>query len=204
MWSLRRITPRPVARVLAGLAVLLLLAACATGPRVRTDFDPEADFSRYRSYAFFQPLAMEESGYTSYITERIKTDVRREMEARGYVFDDKSPDLRVNFQGIVQEKTDVYSVPRTDFNYFYSYRARRYYGVPVWYDQTQVSQYREGTLTIDLVDAARNRLVWTGSAIGRVTQKTPQERAAEVDRALASVFMQFPYRAGSSQVTPAN
>ena len=204
MWSLRRITPRPVARLLSGLAVLLLLAACATGPRVRTDFDPEADFSRYHSYAFFQPLAMEESGYTSYITERIKADVRREMEARGYVFDDKAPDLRVNFQGIVQEKTDVYSVPRTDFNYFYSYRARRYYGVPVWYDQTQVSQYREGTLTIDLVDAARNRLVWTGSAIGRVTQKTPQERAAEVDRAIASVFMQFPYRAGSSQVTPAN
>jgi hypothetical protein len=207
MWSLRPITPitpRTVARALSGLAVLLLLAACATGPRVRTDFDPEADFSRYRSYAFFQPLAMEESGYTSYMTERIKAGVRREMEARGYVFDEKSPDLRVNFQGIVQEKTDVYSVPRTDFQYFYSYRARRYYGVPVWYDQTQVSQYREGTLTIDLVDAARTRLVWTGSAIGRVTQQTPQERAAEVDRALASVFMQFPYRAGSSQVTPAN
>jgi len=37
-----------------------------------------------------------------------------------------------------------------------------------------------------------------------VTQKTPQERAMEVDRAIASVFMQFPYRAGSSQVTPAN
>jgi hypothetical protein len=207
MWSLRHttpITPRPVARVLSGLAVLLLLAACATGPRIRTDFDPEADFSRYRSYAFFQPLAMEESGYTSYMTERIKAGVRREMEARGYVFDESSPDLRVNFQGIVQEKTDVYSVPRTDFHYFYSYRARRYYGVPVWYDQTQVSQYREGTLTIDLVDAARNRLVWTASAIGRVTQKTPQERAAQLDRALASVFMQFPYRAGSSQVTPAN
>jgi len=204
MWSLRRITPRPVARALSGLAILLLLAACATGPRIRTDFDPEADFSRYRSYAFFQPLAMEESGYTSYMTERIKAGVRREMEARGYVFDEQSPDLRVNFQGIVQEKTDVYSVPRTDFQYFYSYRARRYYGVPVWYDQTQVSQYREGTLTIDLVDAARNRLVWTASAIGRVTQKTPQERAAQVDRALASVFMQFPYHAGSSQVTSAN
>jgi hypothetical protein len=159
MWSLRRNTPRSLAAVLSGLAVAVLLAACVTGPRVRT---------------------------------------------RGYVFNEASPDLRVNLQGIVQEKTDVYSTPRTDFHYFYSYRARRYYGVPVWYDQTQVSHYREGTLTIDLVDAARNRLVWTGSAIGRVTQKTPQERAMEVDRAIASVFMQFPYRAGTSQVTPAN
>jgi len=190
-------------RLLLGVVVLLALAACATGPRVRTDFDPEADFARYRSYAFYQPLAMEESGYSSYMTERIKAGIRREMDARGYVFDEKSPDLRVNFQGIVQEKTDVYSVPRTDFQYFYSYRSRRYFGVPVWYDQTEVSQYTEGTLTVDLVDAARNRLVWTGAAIGRVTQKTPQERAAQVDRALGAIFMQFPYRAGSSQVAPA-
>lgn len=201
-------SPRPntrslLVRLLLGAVAVLALAACATGPRVRTDFDPEADFSRYRSYAFYQPLAMEESGYTSYITERIKAGVRREMDARGYVFDDTSPDLRVNFQGIVREKTDVYSVPRSDFHYFYSYRSRRYFGVPVWYDQTQVSQYTEGTLTVDLVDAARNRLVWTGAAIGRVTQKTPQERAMEVDRALNSIFLQFPYRAGSSQVDPA-
>jgi len=189
-------------RSLLGLIALVMLAACATGPRVRTDFDPEADFSRYRSYAFYQPLAMEESGYSSYMTDRIKAAIRREMDARGYVFDDTSPNLRVNFQGIVREKTDVYSVPRTDFQYFYSYRARRYFGVPVWYDQTQVSQYTEGTLTVDLVDAARNHLVWTGAAIGRVTQRTPQERAAETDRALASIFLQFPYRAGSSQVAP--
>lgn len=185
-------------------AVLLgLLTACVTGPMVRTDFDPEADFARYKTWAFYKPIAMEESGYSTFLTDRIKADVRREMDARGYGYDETSPDLRVNFQGIVQDKTDVYSFPRSDFQYFYSYRARSYFALPVWYDQTQVSHYREGTLTIDLVDAARNRLVWTGAAIGRVTQKTPQERAAEVDRSINAIYLQFPYRAGSSQVAPA-
>lgn len=196
MWN----ASKPIRHLLAVL-LLGLIAACATGPRVRTDFDPEADFGRYRTWAFYQPLAMEQSGYTSYLTDRIKDAVRREMDARGYVFNEASPDLRVNFQGIVREKTDVRSYPRSDVHYFYSYRARSYYGVPVWYDETQVRQYTEGTLTVDLVDAARNRLVWTGAAIGRVTQKTPQERAAETDRAVASIFQQFPYRAGSSQGT---
>lgn len=204
-------SPRPKLRLLAGrlllgLVVLLALAACATGPRVRTDFDPEADFARYRSYAFYQPLAMDKAGYSSYMTDRIRAAIRREMDARGYIFNEGSPDIRVNFQGIVQDKTDVYSSPYMDFPYFYGPRARGYYGYyggyPGWgfYDGPQVTHYREGTVTMDLVDAARSRLIWSGSASGRVTQKTPQARAAEVDRAIGAIFMQFPYRAGSSQV----
>lgn len=185
-------------RHVAVLLVALLLAACATGPRVRTDYDPSADFSRYRTWGFYKPIAMEESGYSTWISDRIKDNVRREMEARGYRYVDSDPDLQVNFQGIVREKTDVWSVPRTDYQYFYSYRRRSYFAVPFWYDETQVNQYTEGTLTVDLVDAERNRMVWTGAAIGRVTRKTPQERLAEVDTAIASIFAQYPYRAGST------
>lgn len=184
-------------RWLLAAGLLALLSACATGPTVRTDHDPEADFSRYRSWAFYQPIAMEESGYSTYLTDRIKADVRREMDARGYTYDPASPDLRVNFQGIVQDKTDVYSVPQSDYQVYYSYRARRYFAVPVWYDQTIVNRYREGTLTVDLVDAGRNRLVWTGAAIGRVVRQTPEERMQEADEGIAEIFRRYPYRAGS-------
>lgn len=190
-------TPHRLLGWLLTACSLTVLAGCATGPRVRTDFDPEADFSRYQSWAFYQPIAMEESGYSTFITERIKADVRREMASRGYTYDETSPDLRVNFQGVIEEKTDVYSVPRSDIRYFYSYRADAYFAVPVWYDEAQVNQYTEGTLTIDLVDAERNRLVWTGAAIGRVRERTPHERAATIDRAIAEIFMRYPYRAGS-------
>lgn len=192
-------TLRILKPLLAAFALALLVAACATGPRVRTDYDPSADFSRYQTWGFYSPIAMEESGYSSWISDRIKDNVRREMSARGYRYTDKDPDLKVNFQGIVRERTDVWSTPRTDFRYFYSYRRRAYFAVPVWYDETQVSQYTEGTLTVDLVDAARNRMVWTGAAIGRVVKRTPQEKMAEVDQAITAIFAQFPYRAGSGQ-----
>ena len=180
---------------LTAAATLLMLAACATGPRVTTDFDPTADLGRYRSYAFYQPLAMEQSGYSTYLTDRIKSGIRREMDARGYVFDATRPDLRVNFQGIVQEKTDVWTVPRTDYHIVYGYR--RSFLVPVWYDQTEVRQYDEGTLTVDLIDAAANRMVWTGSAIGRVTQASPEERATASDQAVAAIFERYPARAST-------
>src|SRR5690606_41423273 len=74
---------------------------------------------------------------------------------------------------------------------------RAYYAVPFWYDETQVNQYTEGTLTVDLVDAARNRLVWTGAAIGRVTRKAPAERTEDIEIGRAHVFLRYPFRAGS-------
>ena len=198
------VTRTTAVRLLLGMAAFALLAACAMGPRVRTDFDPQADFTQYRSYAFYEPLAMEQSGYTSYLTQRIKTAIRREMDARGYRFDESNPDLRVNFQGVIRERTDVYSVPRTDIGYFYNYRARAYVAVPVWYDEAQVSRYTEGTLTVDLVDAERNHLVWTGDAIGRVTQRTPSERADEADRTIAAIFERYPYGPVPTGPVPSN
>lgn len=184
-------------RVAVVALALVTLAGCMTGPRVRTDFDPRADFSNYSSYAFYEPLAMEQSGYSSYLSDNIKASIRREMDARGYAFDETDPDLRVNFQGIIREETDVYSVPRTDVRYYYNYRAQAYVAVPFWYDETRVSEYTEGTLTVDLVDADQNNLVWTGAAIGRVTQSTPPERAAAADRAISAIFVEYPYVAGS-------
>lgn len=204
MSLIRRPAPFRLQRWLLTACCLLLLGltACATGPTIRTDFDPEANFGNYKTWAFYQPIAMEESGYSTFLTDHIKANIRREMQARGYIYDQASADLRVNFQGIVQQRTNVYSVPQTDYQYFYNYRSRRYVAVPVWYDQTIVNQYREGTLTVDLVDAARNRLVWTGAAIGRVTRKAPQEQAQDADRAIAEIFLRYPYQAGSAQAAP--
>lgn len=179
-------------------AAALGLSACASGPSVRTDHDPTANFGQYRTWAFYQPVAMEQSGYSSWISERIRTDVRKEMEARGYQYSAEGADLLVNFQGVVEDKTAVWSIPRSDIEMFYSYRHRAYVAVPVWYDETQVSRYKEGTLTVDLVDGKRNRMVWTGSASRpEVSKRTPEKKMADIDQAVASIFAKYPHKAGA-------
>ncbi|TYT26016.1 DUF4136 domain-containing protein [Luteimonas viscosa] len=181
-----------------GLAVALLLAGCATGPRISTEADPEADFSRYRSFGFYSPLAIEKEGYSSAASERMKAAARAQMEARGYVFTSEQPDLWLNINAYAQQRTDVSSMPTVDYAYYYSYRARGYYVVPYWRDRTDVYRYTEGTLNVDLVDAARNRLVWEGIAVGRVSRgKDPAERNARIDSTMAEIFAEYPYRAGS-------
>ena len=71
------------ARVALALPLLILLAACATGPRISSDVDPTADFSRYRSFAFYSPLAIESQGYATLTSARIKAAARSQMESRG-------------------------------------------------------------------------------------------------------------------------
>ena len=42
-------------------------------------------------------------------------------------------------------------------------------------------------------DADRNHLVWTGDAIGRVTQRMPAERGEAAERAITAIFERYPY-----------
>lgn len=185
----------PLSWIVAACAALLL-AGCATGPRISTEADPGADFSTYRSWAFYAPLAVEGYGYETATSESVKRAVRREMEARGYVFDAESPDLWVNVNAYMQQRTDVSSMPTVDYAYYYHYRARRYVAVPYWHDRTHVSRYTEGTMNVDLVDAARNRLVWEGIAVGRVSSLTAENREARISQAIAEIFSRYPHRAG--------
>ena len=181
-----------------GLCVLAI-AGCATGPRISSEVDPEANFASYRTFGFYAPLALEKEGYATPTTDRIKAAARSQLESRGYVYSADQPDLWVNLNAYMQEKTSVTSFPTVDYNYYYSYRARSYFAVPYWRDQTDVRQYTEGTLNVDLVDRQKNRLVWEGIAVGRIAKLKPEERAARIDATMSEIFARFPYRAGAGQ-----
>ncbi|MDR6842848.1 DUF4136 domain-containing protein [Pseudoxanthomonas sacheonensis] len=177
---------------------VLLLAGCATGPQITSEADPEADFGGYRTFGFYAPLALEKEGYATPTTDRIKAAARAQLESRGYVYTPEQPDLWVNLNAYMQKRTDVTSFPTVDYNYYYSYRARSYFAVPFWHDETHVRQYTEGTLNVDLVDRRKNRLVWEGIAVGRIAKLKPEQRAARIDSTVAEIFARYPYRAGSA------
>ena len=188
-----------VSRLWQAFALLsvVLLAGCATGPRITTDSDPSADFARYRSFAFYEPLAVETEGYSTPSSSRMKAAVRRELESRGYVYDESAPDLQVNINAYVDERTDVYNTPQMETALYYSYRARSYVAVPYWTNRTDVYRYAEGTLNVDLVDAREKALVWEGVAVGRMARLKPAERAARIDSTIADIFAEYPHRAGA-------
>lgn len=185
-----------VAGWLAALCCLALLAGCATGPRITTDSDPRADFSTYRTWAFYSPLAVEKDGYETQDSEIMKNAVRAEMERRGYRYTDADPDLWVNINAYMERRTDVSSVPTVDYAYYYSYRHRGYFAVPYWNERTSVYRYTEGTMNIDLVDARQKRLVWEGIAVGRVSNVNNEQRVQRINTTIAEIFANYPHQAG--------
>jgi hypothetical protein len=187
--------PRLLPRFLALASLFLLLAGCATGPRISTDSDPAADFSRYRTFAFHAPLAIERDGYSTPASSVMKEAARREMEARGYIYDADAPDLLVNINAYLNQRSDVVTMPEVRYNYYYSYRNNAYVAVPYTTDRTNVYNYTEGTHNIDLVDARERRLVWEGIAVGRMARLKPAERNARIQQTIAEIFAEYPHRA---------
>jgi hypothetical protein len=177
------------------LLAILVLAGCATGPKISTNSDPSANFAQFRSFAFHDPLAVESDGYATPASQQMRQAARREMEARGYVYDPASPDLWVNINAYMVERTDLIETTTLQHRVYYDYRANSYVSVPFWSDRTDVHNYTEGTLNIDLVDARARRLVWEGIAVGRTGRLKPAERAARIDQAMAEIFAQYPHRA---------
>jgi len=70
--------------------------------------------------------------------------------------------------------------------------ASMYTAWPMYADPTTVSQYKEGTLNIDIVDAARKQLVWEGVVTDSVTQKALDNAQAAIDPAVAAAFAKCP------------
>jgi len=179
------------------LATLALLAGCASQPAIYTNSDPLGDFSSFRTYAFAEPLGTDRSEYSSLLSQFLKTAVSRELDARGYQRSD-SPDLLVNFHTESKERVQSTTTSGPAVGGFHGWRSG-YYGVWGGYE-TRVTQYTEGTLVIDIVDAGRNQLVWEGIAVDRVREANLRDLQGTVDQVVAQIFAQYPWRAGA----PAN
>lgn len=173
---------------------LLALAACSTGPDVRALSDPSANFTQYQSFGFVSPLGTDRAGYQSVISQQLIASTRREMEARGFRYDATSPQLLVNFNARLNDKMRVTTVPDPMMGGYgyYGYRRGFYNPWPLYSERTEVTQYSEGTLTIDVVDAARKQMIWEGTVTKSVTDKDQQNVNSALDAAVVAAFGKFP------------
>ena len=175
----------------AVMATLLLLGGCANVPEVRSDFDRTADFSQYKTFGFASPLGTDRRGYQSIVSQHLKAATQRELEARGLRLASAAPQLLVNFSASLNEKMRVTSMPLMGMGY-YGYRGGMYSAWPMYRDQTVVMPYTEGTLNIDVVDAARQQLVWEGVVTGVVTQAALDDVQSAIDAAVTAAFLKYP------------
>jgi len=171
-----------------GAILIVALAGCAT-VSVNYDYDQNAAFGNFRTYAWLgSPAGTQANPATSRLGSdlldgRIHEAVDYEMGIHN-ITASENPDLLVKYYLGTEDKVQV-----TDWGYRYSDYYWGHGG-----RQIDVTQYTEGTLVIDLVDAATKTLVWRGSATGSVDgrQRTPAELQERVNNIVAKIFANYP------------
>jgi hypothetical protein len=179
---------------------VLFLAACASGPKIQSDYDPSVDFNQFKTFGFFTPMGIEGDNYSTLFGQQFRESISREMKSRGYV-ESGNAELIFNVSANLQEKTKVTTTtdPMMHGGY-YGYRRGAYgaWGGYGYGTTTNVSQYTEGTVNVDMVDIVNKSMIWEGVAIGRLKKnQSNADTRVNIDKGVTTMFADFPGRAGN-------
>jgi uncharacterized protein DUF4136 len=186
----RCMTTRP--RLLIGIMLGGLLPALATAQSLTltNDYSPNHDFSRLKTYSFKDVQRTD----NPFVDERIAAAVAAQLGARGLTRDDRDPDVWV----VVRQTFDTkpkYTIYGSPWGYGYGWGYPGFYGYDwnPWYTTVEVKYVTVGTLTVDLKDAASDRLVWRGTSVKTVhpTAK-PSKVEKRINRRVSKMFENYP------------
>ena len=175
------------------LALSLGLPAIASASDVKTDFDPEVDFTRFRTYSF---VGGQEIGRTGLLAnpetrERIKNFISGVMETRGLkeVPIDSQHDLAVRYWVARRAKTDEKVVLDPD-PMWAGYPPYWSGAWGLYYTEYVVTNYVEGTLVVDLLNPGNKELVWRSYLRQKIEDKV--KAYDEAKKNLRKSFLLFP------------
>ncbi len=180
-------------QILGAAALTLIVGACG-GIQVDYDYNPETDFTRYRTFAWAEGSG---SGNDSRVNndlvdQRFRRAIESELVSRGMEKRASGqPDVFVGYQMALDDRID-YQTINTYYGSGWGYRG--VYG-RVGTTQTTARPYTVGTLVIDFYDARQRELVWRGSGEGKVNlARSPQESQEQINQAVTRILRDFPVR----------
>lgn len=174
--------------VVLPLLALVFLSSCVS-VRVLADYDKEADFKTYKTYAFYK-TGIDKAQISDLDKKRILRAIDAEMASRGFT-KSQNPDILVSIFTKEREQVDVYN---NNFGWGgfgwggFGWGAGWGWG-PGW-GGNNVSTRTEGSLYIDLIDSKNKELVWQGRGVGTLNNTKNIEKKEERIREFVSEILQ--------------
>ena len=176
----RALEKRGVAlRAWLGLLARLAVAQPATA-RVEVDFNPNLDFSQFKTYAYIggvEHLVMMQLN-PELINDRVHRAVQRELSKKGLreVQPNENPDLVVRYWASSQVQLNVAATGNWGP---YGPYLGTYWGF--MYDTMSASSTREGMLVLDLIDAKNKDLAWRLYLVRKIVKVDKDWKKADQD-----------------------
>jgi len=195
-------------RVHVAALTILFLSACSS-LAVTTNFDRGYDFSHISTFSFGAPPRRDKAESTDVRLENsiahrnLRDGIKETMGQMGITYQKDGGQVLVNYYvNMVNKKR-----PIDDYGWDYGYGMDYGYGYgygPGWnygYNFSPVSnealldarKYQEGTVIIDVVDAATKHLAWRGQGV-RDISATADETALKIRKTVKTILAAFPPR----------
>ena len=166
------------------LLLLFLLASCSS-VSVNADYDKNATFDNYKTYAY-NKTGIDKVEISDLDKKRILRSIDETMTLKGFTKSDTNPDLLINFFTKEREQVDV-----NQFNTGWGYGWGWGWNPWMWGGTTSVNRYTEGTLTIDFIDNKKKELVWQGMGEGVLTKKA-EKKDENINEFVSKILAQYP------------
>ena len=191
---------------------LALLIAAVTGcstVSVESDHLAGVDFTSFKTYRWHAPNEFNKNSaeylQNDILDKRIRKNVGDVLEAKGYVLkEDGAVDFLVNFSITTEERMDVQSynnyggyAPGYGYGGYYR-RGNHYSGVGFSMStgtETRTSYYTQGTFIVDIVRPVDDKLIWRGTAEGKIQSnknKTATDREKTAHEVSVAILADFP------------
>lgn len=171
------------------LIILLsvIFVACSSvrieGVQQANDFS----LSKYKTFGFFQVEASGDALGEEYASnlELLKKAVTKQFSAKGISPATDNPDLMVNIGIVVSQEVQTRETSFTNPGDRTAYMGQRNYS---WQSQeVVVGTYKQGSVTVDLVDRETGKLVWQGTAES-VVPENKKKVPALIDEGMQKLF----------------
>lgn len=155
------------------LSVLIILIALGCSSVNIKGVDKAASFSisKYKTFSFYEVNTGGDAIGPNHQEnlKLIKEAIVKEMGVKGLTLTGDNPDLLVNIGIVVTSEVQTRETSFANPADRQVYMGQRSYS---WQSQeVEVGTYRQGTVTVHLVDRAANELVWMGSADSVLPEK---------------------------------
>jgi hypothetical protein len=179
---------RTAIRALGLLAFAALISGCSSGPTIITNSDPSAEFISLQTFDFLQPLSTDSGNVRSLLSTHLIAATTNELEKRGWRHEQNNPDVVINFMLETHEQIRT----RQSSASVGIHRGGRYGMWGGTMSTPTIEQTTQGALSVDMIDPARNQLIWEGTATNRVTDNIRQNQEEAVHSFVAAIFAEFP------------
>ena len=173
------------------IGIVAMIAGCASGPTIISNSAPDFDVANFQTFSFMQPLGTDRTGARTLMSQHLIDATTNELELRGLRHADANGDLLINF--MVATRETITTRPSSSVSMHQSRgRYNTWGGYSMSMSTNEIVQRTEGTIAVDVIDRARNQLVWEGAASGRVTDSTRRNLEETVHSAIKDIFVEFP------------